>query len=148
MVAPSEALGKAATAWTGCLTGNVLSFTEADSLRALIELIQAAISPDHLVVRVQVGDPHNLEEARRALDRIEVTAAQAVIESSYQAAVQIECVKKRRGRPDVYLVLSRLRTGTGRPAGSASCRMGQFHGLLFTLCVWNQLFSDLMGVEG
>jgi Phage integrase family len=148
VVAPSEALAKAATAWTQCLTGKVLSFTEADSLRALIELIQAAISPDHLVVRVQVDDPHNLEQAREALDRIEVTAAQTVIESIYQAAVQIECVKKRRGRPDVYLVLSRLRTGTGRPAGSASCRMGQFHGLLFTLCVWNQLFSDLMGVEG
>ena len=145
--APSEALGKAATAWSRCLTGDVLSFTEADSLRALIDLIRDAISPDHLVVRVQVDDPHDLGEARKALDRIEVTAAQAVIETSYQAAVQIECVKKRRGRPDVYLVLSRMRTGTGRPVGSASCRMSRFHGLLFTLCVWNQIFSDLMGVE-
>ena len=98
----------------------------------------AAIGPDHLVVRLKFNDLRDPENARKVLDSVEVTAARALIEASYQASVQIECVKSRRGRPDAYLVLSRRRTGTGRSVASASCRMNRFNGLMFALAVWNQ----------
>lgn len=144
IAALSGVVRQAATAWARCLAGDVLSLMNVDSISPLVELMQPAIGPDHLVVRVQLDDPTQLDEARHALDRIEVTAARAMIEAICQAAVQIEYVKKRRGRPDVYLILSRMRTGTGRPAASASCRMKGFNGLMFTLSVFNQQFSDLL----
>jgi site-specific recombinase XerD len=149
LAAPSEGFGQAATAWTRCLVGDVVSLMHADSVRPLIELMQhAAIGADHLVVRVQVNDPNDLDEAREALDRVEVTAARALIEASYQAGMQIECVQRRGGRPDAYLVLSRMRTGAGRPMGSATCRMNRFHGLLFTLAVWVREFHDTTNDAG
>lgn len=139
----ADQLAKAATAWTDVLANEVLSLVDPDAARPLIRLMrEGGISPDHLVMRVQSIDPDDLAINQALLGSIKVTAARAVMEEMYEASVQIECVSRRRGRPDVYLMLSRKRTGTGKPAASASCRMNRFHGLMFALAVWNQYVGE------
>ncbi len=142
-------LAKAATAWTDVLSNEVLSLMDPGAARPLIRLMrEGGISPDHLVMRMQSIDPDDLATNQALLGSIKVTAARAVVEEIYDASVQIECVNQRRGRPDVYLMLSRKRTGTGKPAASASCRMNQFHGLMFALAVWNKYLGDRGKVVG
>lgn len=53
VIAISDGLAKAATAWTDVLADEVLSLIDPDAIKPLIELMhQGSISPDHLVMRV------------------------------------------------------------------------------------------------
>lgn len=149
VAAISDKLAKAATAWTKVLADDVLSLMDPDAAKPLIELMrQGSISPDHLVMRVQSIDTDDLATNQAMLGSIKVTAARAVVEEIYETSVQIECVKSRRGRPDVYLLVSRKRTGTGKPAASASCRMNRINGLMLALAVWNQFLGGCERAAG
>lgn len=134
----------AADAWTEVMEGGVLSFQESDAIRPLIMFMHKSISADHLVIRTEVSDIADKKTVDDALDSAEMTDAQAIVEEIYQASVQTEGVKPRRGRPRTYLMISRARTGTGKASAAASCRMQYFHGLMFALAVWNQYYKFSM----
>ena len=135
-------LAGAAESWTICKQDDLISMSDAEAATSLIALLRAGEVPaSNLILRVQVRDPFDKPAARQAVDGDEAVAARALIEKNFNVAVQIECVRARSNRPNTYLLLSRRRLHSGKPGASASCRMNRFHGLMFTLAVWQALSS-------
>jgi hypothetical protein len=135
--ASAEKAASAAHAWADVLSGSVLSLMDADTIEPLIAIMHAAnIGPENMVVRVQLSDRSDPnEQAGGHKGGVELEATRAMFDAVYAAYPQIESVKSRRGRPQVYLVLSQVRTGAGRAVASASARMTHFNGLMFSAAV-------------
>ena len=142
--ASAEKATGAARAWAGVLSGSVLSLMDADTIEPLIELIYAAnIGPENMVVRVQLSDRSDPnEQAGGHKGGVELEAARSMFDAVYAAYPQIESVKSRRGCPEVYLVISRVRTGAGRAVASASARMTHFNGLMFSAAVRHNFLAS------
>lgn len=143
---PNLNLRIAVHAWLNCKKGHVLSLTDAEAIKPLITLLaQAGVSPTNMLFRIQVDDPLDPVQSADALGRLDVSSALTALELSCSAA-QIESVRTRRGRPDVYLLLSRNRLSNGKPGASASSRMNRFHALMLALAIWIEF--DMTVVTG
>lgn len=148
--ASAEKAASAAHAWADVLSGSVLSLMDADTIEPLIAIMHAAnIGPENMVVRVQLSDRSDLNEQTGGhKGGVELEATRAMFDAVYAAYPQIESVKSRRGRPQVYLVLSQVRTGAGRAVASASARMTHFNGLMFAAAVRNEFLASQRAAGG
>lgn len=129
---------EAALAWTKMRRRNVLSLQDPVATQAMLHLLrQASFPSDALVVRIQAEiDSSNAGLLRTESSMREIRPS---VQLGFGSSVRIERVRPRRGQPKRYLVVGRSRLAPGVSAPSASVRMGEFHGLLFSLCVYQSL---------
>lgn len=133
---------EAALAWTKMRRRNVLSMHDPVATQAMLHLLRQASFPgDALVVRIQ----SETDSSNEGLLRTESSMREirASVQLGVGASVRIERVRPRRGQPDLYLVVGRSRMTPGISAPSASLRMCEFHGLLFSLCVYQSMTKGI-----
>lgn len=133
---------EAALAWTKMRRRNVLSLHDPVAAQAMLHLLrQASFPADALVVRIQAETDSSNEGLLRT--ESSMREIRASVQLGFGASVRIERVRPRRGQPKRYLVVGRSRLAPGISAPSASLRMCEFHGLLFSLCVYQSMIKGI-----
>lgn len=134
---------EAALAWSKMRRRDVLSMHDPVATQVMLHLLrQAGFPANALVVRVQAETDHSAEGLLRTESAMrEIRAA---FQLAANASIRIESVKPRRGHPQRYLVVGRSRLTPGVSAPSASVRMGEFHGLFFSLSVFHSFSKGTM----
>lgn len=136
--AHTSACAEATLAWTKMQRRSVLSMHDPAATQTMLHLLrQASFPSDSLVVRIQAGTDSCSEGLLRTETAMRELRSAVLL--GVGASVRIERVRPRRGHPDRYLVVGRSRLTPGISAPSASVRMGEFHGLFFSLCVFQSM---------
>ena len=136
--ARTEACAEAALAWAKMRRRSVLSMNDPAAAHTMLHLLrQASFPSDALVVRVQAETDSRSEGLLRT--ETAMRELRSAVSLGVGASVRIERVRPRRGHPDRYLVVGRSRLPPGISAPSAFVRMGEFHGLFFSLCVFQSM---------
>lgn len=126
---------EAALAWSSMWQHKVLSLHDPVATQVLLRLLkEAGVPADSLVIRIQEG-AQNTDGLLRT--NAAVKDIRDAFLSGFGATARIERVRPRRGHPLGYLVFTGSQISASKCAPSATVRMHEFHGLLFSLSVFH-----------
>jgi hypothetical protein len=137
---PTDTICAAAMSWVATKQGKYISLAKTESVVPLVSfLVEAGVPPANFIVNVAVDDPLKSGVAGEVLRRPDVLDALSIFERLSGASPQVVAVSFAKGRPDLYLMLSRNRVTGEKVCAPAETRTNRLHALMLAIMVWIKL---------
>jgi hypothetical protein len=101
--------------------------------------VGAGVPASNFYLAVAVKDPANSTLLNEVLHSVDVIRSLSVFERLAGTSLQVVAVCKAKGRPNLYLMLSRNRIAADKACAPAEARTNRLHALMLAIAVWIEI---------
>jgi integrase len=140
VVQATPEIRSAVAAWYCTKQGKYLSMRDPDAVVPLASfLVGAGVPASNFYLAVAVKDPANSTLLNEVLHSVDVIRSLSVFERLAGTSLQVVAVCKAKGRPNLYLMLSRNRIAADKACAPAEARTNRLHALMLAIAVWIEI---------
>ena len=139
---PDDSMRAAVSSWKEAKQGKYIKLNESSGVVPMASFfVITGVPAQNFYICVAMKKEIDQEEAELILEGTDVVEALSVFENLAGTSLQVNRVDPAKGRPTLYLMLSRNRIVQGKVPSSAESRTNRIHALMLALAIWIELLK-------
>lgn len=139
---PDDVMRAAVLSWEEVKQGKYINFKDSVLVAPLVSfLVGSGVPSQNFYICIEFENEVSPAMAAKRLADPDVVSGQSVFENMASTSVQVVRVTPAKGRPSLYLMLSRNRIVQGKVPASAEARTNRLHALMLAMSVWMEMLK-------